>query len=189
MRRIVQIGIGIHWHINFQKGDIFLGCEPLITEMRQRNYNPTPMPDFIESHIFEGVIVPRYLEGTVKFAVPKKDGRIESGFLMDGHRRRNNAFDVIEVKSLTLDNWLKKHETAGFMESIDFFYAPAWNIMEVLSEFSWKVKPKVVLLSDVDHRAPDVFQEQGYIVFKSGSPFIAIHPDYSPAKIALTIEA
>lgn len=177
MRRIIQIGIGCYYCINFQPGDIFLGCEPLITEMKKRNMW-RPMPDFIESHIFEGVITPKAFEGITKFAVPKKESRIESGFVMDRHRRRNNAFDVIEVKSLTLDNWLKEHEAAGFMESIDFFYSPAWNIMSVLSEFSWVVKPKVVLLSAVDHRAPEVFQEQGYIVFKEQSPFIAIHQDY-----------
>ena len=77
---------------------------------------------------------------------------LKTGFVLGGSWKRKRGSNIIEVDSLTLDEWLEGHKDQGFTESIDFFYSPIWdwNIMDILSEFSWCVKPKVVLLSFSD---------------------------------------
>ena len=175
--------MGLHPNIRFKEGDVFLGSEPMITEMKERNLWEWDkhLPKFVESYIFEGVISPKRCAGTAAFAIPKPEkidknfSHIEKGFLLDGHRKRPPAFRVIEVKGKTLDDWLKEHETDGFMKSIDFFYSPAWNTVEILNEFTWCVKPKVILLSVADWKIPHLLEPLGYTVFKENSPFVALH--------------
>lgn len=175
MRRIVHIGIGQDCNIEFKKGDIFLGCEPLISEMKQHNiWEASSIPDFVESYIFEGCIAPKASTPRTKFSFSPNE--LTTGFVLDGSGKRKRGSNIIEVDSLTLDEWLEGHKDQGFTESIDFFYSPIWdwNIMDILSEFSWCVKPRVILLSFSDHRATPLFKSLGYTVFKSRGPFLAI---------------
>ena len=176
MRRIVQIGIGQGCDIEFKKGDIFLGCEPLISEMKQQNiWKASSIPDFVESYIFEGCIAPKASTPKTKFSFLPNN--LQTGFVLGGSWKRKRGSNIIEVDSLTLDEWLELHKDQGFTESIDFFYSPIWdwNIMDILSEFSWRVKPKTILLSFSDNRALMLFKSLGYTIFKSGGPFLVTH--------------
>ena len=174
MRRILQIGTGIRSWMNFKEGDLFLGCEPMRSRMQNSNKFHLP-PDFVESHIYEGVICSKRFQGTVDYAISKKqDHRLEKGFILDGTKRRPTAYDVLAVPCLTLDQLLERYKAQGFTESIDFLNSSIsiTTVNDIFSEFSWIVKPKIVALASADETTIEIFEAGGYNVFKRTHPFL-----------------
>ena len=176
MRRILQIGTGIRSWINFKEDDIFLGCEPMRSRMQDSNKFHLP-PDFVESHIYEGVICSKRFRGTVDYAISKKcDHRLEKGFLLDSTKNRPAAYDVLTVPCLSLDELLEKYKAQGFTKSIDFLNSSISiaTINDVFREFSWVVKPKIVALASADEVTVEIFEAAGYNVFKETHPFLSV---------------
>ena len=176
MRRILQIGTGLRSWINFKENDVFLGCEPMRPRMEIVN-DFDPPPDFVEFYIYEGVICSNRFRGTVDYAISKKhDHRLEKGFILDGTKRKPAAYEVIPVPCLSLDELLQEYESQGFTESIDFLNSSISiaTVNDIFREFSWSIKPKIVALANANETTVEIFEAQGYNVFKETHPFLGI---------------
>ena len=176
MRRIVQIGVGMESWINFKEGDIFLGCEPVRSRM-EKSDKFHPPTDFVESYIYEGAICSNRFRGTVDYAISKKyDHRLEKGFILDGTKKRLPAYEVLAVPCLSLDELLRKYKAQGFTQSIDFLNASISiaTVNDIFREFSWIVKPKIVALMSGNKTTAEIFEAEGYNVFKKTHPFLGI---------------
>ena len=176
MRRIVQIGTGIQSWIHFKEGDVFLGCEPMYSEMKER-YRIDVVPDFVESYIYEGLIGSKKFRSTAKYTYSKK--LYEKGFILDSGKRRPSVYNVVEKPCITLDELLEKYEAHGFMESIDFLNVGFGHIgLDVIfAEYSWRIKPKIFTTVTCNKKEMvSIFQGQGYDVLKVDNPFLAVLP-------------
>ena len=174
MRRIVQIGTGRQTWINFREGDVFLGCEPMYSEMREL-HEIDVVPDFVEHYIYEGLIGSKKFKGTAKYAYPKT--HYEKGFILESGKRRPSAYNVIEKPCIMLDELLERYEAHGFTESIYFLNVGFGHIgLDVIfAEYSWRVKPKIFTTINCNRKEMlSIFEGQGYDVLKDQNPFLAV---------------
>jgi len=87
MRRLVEIGIGNRSGINFEDGDIYIGCDAAFSHFQEKG-EYSPPPEFVESRVSELAIVPQSQDKTVEFVYPSND---LLGFILTDENRERYA--------------------------------------------------------------------------------------------------
>lgn len=184
MRRIVEFGCGPISHIDFQPGDIYLACDPMLDEMKT-NEHLTPPPEFVTAFMDNHALGAK--QQNLQFT--SRHEKEEDAYIYYGagwlskHQKYKTPTDLrpneIITKTVTpcttLDLWLQRYETQGFLESIDFMYCNMpIGVAPILENFSFCVKPNIIMVSSADTMNRELFTAYGYACLNTEHPFLAV---------------
>lgn len=176
MRRIVEIGVGAETFIKFRPGDIYLACDPFMDKMLEtgnfsRPETPTKFLDNFAIRDKNGTC--RFVYKALHKGEPIFENRHFGGVVYDyealkegAHRyRKPKNWEFLVAPTRTLDTWLESHEGAGFLESIDLLVISVpFGMPKIFSNFSFQVKPKLIVITSADSVDVDLFEKHNYEV-------------------------